>query len=360
VLIARLVARRSPAPSSEMTEQAVERPERPPLDTAPLLELTREADRRLSKQGKGSLSDLPLYLLAGAPGAGKTTTFLAADLSSELIAGQAHRETTVLPTSFCNFWFASESVFVEAGGRFFTEDVRDWRILAEELCGNHSVLGKLSSGTHRNGGIKCVVWFCDVATFLGVPDPARISNLARKVKERLLVLAQAMGSSFPVYVVFTKADNLPHFADFFHHLPESDERQILGVTLEASNLPGGTEIYADAQTKRLLEPFNALYLQLAAKRLRLLSRETAKNRSAGIYEFPREVKRVRDSLLQFLVEAFRPNPLQPSPLLRGFYFTGVRELPAAAISAAIGTAESAVTPKTIDATVMFQAEHGQA
>ncbi|HEX4169616.1 MAG TPA: ImcF-related family protein, partial [Bryobacteraceae bacterium] len=75
-----------------------------------------------------------------------------------------------------------------------------------------------------------------------------------------------------------------------------------------------------------------------------------------IYEFPREVKRIRDSLLQFLVESFRPNPLQPSPLLRGFYFSGMRHVPAAAVAASFTGSEYSPKPKTFDATVLFQAK----
>ncbi|HEX4166339.1 MAG TPA: type VI secretion protein IcmF/TssM N-terminal domain-containing protein, partial [Bryobacteraceae bacterium] len=335
--IARLLMRRAPGAAETPPNLSTpsDRADRSPVDTAPLSDLVREADRRLSqsltlsRNAKSSLYDLPVYILAGAPGTGKTTAFLAADLSSELLAGQVHRETTVLPTSLCNLWYAAGSVFVEAGGRFFTEDIRQWHAFTEQLCGGRrSILHGLTPGKRQHAGVKGLIWFCDITLFLGATDPGRISNLARKVQERLLALAQSLGSSFPVYVVFTKADNLPHFEDFFRRLPENEDRQVFGVTLPASDLPERSEVYADAQTKRLLELFNALYLELADKRLPLLARETARDRKGGIYEFPREVKRIRDSLLQFLVESFRPNPLQPSPLLRGFYFSGMRHVPA--------------------------------
>ena len=43
------------------------------------------------------------------------------------------------------------------------------------------------------------------------------------------------------------------------------------------------------------------------------------------YEFPREFRKLRTPLVQFLVELCRPSQLRPvSPFLRGFYFSGVR------------------------------------
>src|SRR5205814_1234862 len=67
---------------------------------------------------------------------------------------------------------------------------------------------------------------------------------------------------------------------------------------------------------------------LAHHRLTFLAREADFERKRGVYEFPREVKRVRGAIVQFMVDVFKPNPLQPGPLLRGFYFTGLRPVPA--------------------------------
>src|SRR5262249_47734630 len=47
-------------------------------------------------------------------------------------------------------------------------------------------------------------------------------------------------------------------------------------------------------------------------------------------EFPRELKRIRSSIVQFLIDAFRPDALRPAPFLRGYYFTAVREVETAA------------------------------
>jgi type VI secretion system protein ImpL len=363
--ISRLISRHAPAAPQGEVENVAAQPS--PARTATLGDtslagLIREAGDRLSKspmlasrRTRTSFTDLPLYILAGPAGAGKTNTFLASALSPQLLAGQVHRESTVLPTSLCNLWFASDAIFAEAGGRFFTDDVAQWRSLVEHLCAGagSSLLQKLRAGRRPDANLRGVVWFCEITPFLGIPDLPRIDALARKVQERMLTLGEVAGSDFPVYVVFTKADQLPHFGDFVHRMSDREDGEVLGCTLPASNLTTSGGVYAEAQTQRLLDPFNRLYASLTGKRLALLAREPDGARKPGVYEFPREVKRIRDSLIHFLVEAFRRNPLQPGPLLRGFYFTGVREVPLAAAGAPGNGA--ARRQAGADATLLFNA-----
>lgn len=337
-----------------------------PGSLAPVSELIREAGQRLSasstlaeKGGKRSLFDLPLYILAGPAGAGKTTAFLSAGLSPQLLAGHVQQESTILPTALGNLWYASDAVFVEAGGRFFAEDTHEWRTLVEQVSHDkQSFVQQLRSANTRATKVRGIVWFCDITSFLGMPDPGRIATLGRKLREYLLVAGEVLGSSFPVYVVFTKADLVPHFADYFRPISETDSRQVLGCTLQASNLSNANEVYAEAYTKRLTDSFNRLYARLADKRLMLLAREAEGARKPGIYEFPRELKRIRDSLIQFLVEAFRPNPLQPGPLLRGFYFTGMQEVPVASGLSHVTADAVSSNPTNMEATLLFQAKMG--
>ena len=44
----------------------------------------------------------------------------------------------------------------------------------------------------------------------------------------------------------------------------------------------------------------------------------------GIYEFPREFRKLRTLLVQLAVDLCRPSQLRTGPFFRGFYFTGVR------------------------------------
>jgi type VI secretion system protein ImpL len=184
VLIARVIARE---PRPDTAPEAGEAGAAP--DTlSPVRDLIAEADRRLASapnlagKGRGGLHDLPMYILAGAPGAGKTSTFLAAGLSPELLAGQVHRESTILPTGLCNFWYANDAIFVETGGRFCSDDSAHWRSLVEQLAGRASALLDRFR-PRRRPKVRGLIWFCEITPFLNIPDPTRISTLSRKVQE---------------------------------------------------------------------------------------------------------------------------------------------------------------------------------
>ena len=97
---------------------------------------------------------------------------------------------------------------------------------------------------------------------------------------------------------------------------------MLGVTLPMRNVQTG--VYAEEETRRPVGAFDALFFSLADKRLQFLPRESDPQKIPGVYEFPREFRKIRNALVQFLVDVARPSQLRTSPFLRGFYFTGVR------------------------------------
>jgi type VI secretion system protein ImpL len=333
-----LVTRRVTAPSA--TEAPAE--PRPPApraapetDDQELTALLRDAaDRlaaaRVASGGKisPSLATLPLYLVAGLEGAGKTSTLYNSGLEPRLLAGESYREETVVPTKLCNLWFAADSIFADVSGRLFADDPERWERLLRALAGRRetSLFKRLWRGDGPGGNLRGLVLFCDSNAFLRGPDPQKTAALARKLHDRLQSVGAIFGAEFPVYVVFSKSDGIPYFTEFFAHLSEAEDRRIVGATLPFARLDPQAEIYAEAETRRLTGYFNRLYAALADKRLVLLAREEVAGRKAFVYEFPREVKRIRGDLVRFLVDLFRPNPLQPGPKLRGFYFTGVRRV----------------------------------
>lgn len=355
LLLSKFAARNAPAPAPAPTsDSAAPAPSAGPAANDPDLEavsaLMAEANTRLAqspklanRRTKTSVTNLPLYLLCGVEGCGKTTTFLKSGLEPELLAGQVFRETAILPTRLANFWFAENALFVEPSGALFNQDAGRWAGVLQRLqASSGGFLKKLFPGKSSQQLRGCVL-FCDMSPFVGVPDPSRMSNLSRRIQERLRQVGESFGSNFPVYVVFTKADQLPFFNEYFSRLVDNEDQQILGCTLPVSAVRQAGEVFAEAETARLGESFNNLYYSLADKRLAMLPREVSARPKPAIYEFPREMKRIRDTLVQFLVDIARPNPLQPGPILRGFYFTGTREVSVSTLSAAPASTPAART-----------------
>ena len=180
------------------------------------------------------------------------------------------------------------------------------------------VLGKPAKRLDLRG----VIGFCDVQEFTGASaDPQRFEKYCRTWQERLRAIGEVFGIEFPVYQVITKCDVIPFFPDFFRQLPESETGQVLGCTFPLHKIDASQtrEVFAEAEVKRLTRAFRVLYQSLAERRLTHLAYETSPTRRPAIYEFPRELKRIRASLVQFLTDAFRPDALRPGPLLRGLH-----------------------------------------
>jgi type VI secretion system protein ImpL len=343
---------RPPAPAADSSGQGNEKvvPTRPgtldDADRASFVALIGEANQRLAKSPKlasrgvkTNVTKLPLYLIGGTEGAGKTSTFLKSGLEVELLAGQVFRDSNIVPTRLANLWFSEDCLFTELSGTLFSGDTGRWSGILGLLQGR-SAAGFLKKifGSKGQVQLRGFILVCDITPFVGVPDTSRLSGLARRMQERMRLVGESFGTNFPVYVVFTKSDSIPYFAEYFAHLLESEDQQILGCTLPAV-IPGtrsGTDVYAEAETARLSEAFNQLYYSLADKRLAMLPRETNAASKAGTYEFPREMKRIRDTIVQLLADVFRPNPLQAGPILRGYYFTGTRQVTVSALGPAVG------------------------
>src|ERR1700721_4446452 len=105
-------------------------------------------------------------------------------------------------------------------------------------------------------------------------------------------------------------------------MSKDEVTEVLGETLPLRAMNVG--VFADEETKRLTKAFDEIFYSLAERRILLLPREHEGERLPAIYEFPRELRKLRTLLVQFLVDLARPSHLGTNPFLRGFYFTGVR------------------------------------
>jgi type VI secretion system protein ImpL len=354
--------------------KAAAKPAPPPPAAAPvhpddqaLIALLAEANSALSKapsfagrRRSKPLSALPLYLLAGAEGSGKTSTFLAAGLEPQLLAGQG--TTPVAPTRLANIWFAKNAIFVEMGGRTFAGDLARWNQLLRVLRSQSTLKfwQRIWGGVEQPMDLRGVIAFCDAKEFTGASsDPQRLEHSVRDWQDRLRAVAEVFAVEFPVYLALTKCDKIPFFPDFFRRLSESEVNQVFGCTLPVGDTERPTsEVLADAEAKRLTASFRPLYHALAERRLTYLAREPNPAQRMGMYEFPRELKRIRSPLVQFLTDVFRPNALGPGPVLRGYYLTGVRETEIVRNDPVVAQTDFD-TPASLEATKLFRADATQ-
>jgi type VI secretion system protein ImpL len=252
----------------------------------------------------------PWYIIIGPPGAGKTTALVNSGLrfpfSETALKG-------VGGTRNLDFWFADEAVLVDTAGRYTTQDSD-----AERDSGAwKAFLGLLKKNRPQQpvNGVLVAIGLDELAE-AGV---AKIDNHAAIVRRRLQELQTQLETVVPVYVVFTKADLIAGFSEFYDDLDVEGRRAVLGATFPwspserltpanyASAFDGMAQAVADRTSKRLQEELDA-------------------RRRSLVLGFPGQVAGLRSRIVRFLDGAF-PSDTPQSPLpLRGFYLTsGVQQ-----------------------------------
>ena len=290
-----------------------------PHDSSELNTLLRNARQHLSssqRAGARSLASTPLLYLLGGANSAKTTTVLRSGLDPELLAGEVYRDQTVAATSRANVWYTGENVIVEAG-----EAVRNssqlWNLMLR-LTKPKMLQSALGKKPPYRAAIVCTS--CE--SFFGPDAATSLTALARETNGMLRTLARQLGTDLPVYVVLTKLDRIPGFGEFVRHLSTEEISEPLGISLPRHTL--SSRFYVEEVTKSVTSSLDQLLFSLGEFRVEILARETGQNTVAPVYEFPREMAKLRNNLVSYLLELTRPSHLNANPHLHGFYFTGVR------------------------------------
>src|SRR5262245_49991962 len=274
----------------------------------------------VSKRGGGATPNfgaMPALLVVGPQGSPKTTTVVRSGLEPELLAGDVFRGETVAPTAGANLWFTQNTLVVEAGCPWCS-DVSAWQRLISSLRPS-SLLSALT-GKPQAPRLAVVCFACD--EFYKPGSGEAVPAAARAIRTRLGEAAKQFGVPLPTYVVFTKLDSVPHFDAYTRNFSNDEARDPLGAAMMPDE--GGAGTYADRMTPKLEHAFGRLYASLAERRLVALAREHAAAFKPNAYEFPREFNKLQPLAVHFLREIGRPSELEMSPVLRGFYFTGVQ------------------------------------
>ncbi len=284
-------------------------------------QLIGEADMRVSQSSAthgAKIANLPLVFVVGDQGSTKTSALVYSGIEPELLSGAVYGEgNAVASTQHINVWFARGSTFVEAAGKVFA-DPGKWKALVRRLKPGSwkSIVGKGEQAPR--GVLLCY----DVENFAKPGAAEQIAAASRYIQARLADISDGLGISFPVYILFTRTDRVPFFQEYVRNLSNEEATQVFGSTMPLRNVQTG--VYAEEETRRLSKCFDDLFYSLADKRCVLLPRDADPLKTPQPYEFPREFRKLRQSLVQFMVDCCRPSQLKASPFLRGFYFSGVR------------------------------------
>ena len=253
--------------------------------------------------GAAALYELPWYMIIGNPAAGKSSAIGHSGLQFPIAGSKAVQG--VGGTRNCDWFFTTEGILLDTAGRYSTieSDRAEW-------FGFLDLLRRHRRRAPINGILICV----SVAELMG-EGPKKSIELARSLRTRVQELTERLGVFAPVYVVFTKADLIAGFGDFFHDTERSERDRVWGATMRYNrrSTPPDVLAFFDAHFDELHEGLKEMSLASMANRSATLR--------PGVFTFPPEFASFKTPLRAFLATLFDENTYQFKPVFRGFYFT---------------------------------------
>lgn len=255
------------------------------------------------------LYEIPWYVVIGPPGAGKTTALVNSGLNFPLAgSGDAQPVAGVGGTRSCDWWFTDQAVLIDTAGRYTTQDSnaqsdkKSWLAFL-------SLLKKYRTRQPINGVILAI----SLADLMS-PDDRQLDVHVVEIRSRLREIHETLKIQFPVYLLFTKADLVAGFMDYFGGFDEQRRRKVWGVTFQTAdrskNMVGEAPAEFDALAKRLAEEI--------ADRLQEEADPVAR---ISIFGFPAQFGALKGRIASFIASIFDPARSQVNVSLRGLYFS---------------------------------------
>jgi type VI secretion system protein ImpL len=274
-------------------------------------------DARVGKKGE-FVYELPWYVIIGPPGAGKTTALKNSGLDfpvSQELGGEPVRG--VGGTRTAEWWFTDQAVLIDTAGRYTTQD-SDEAVDQKAWRGFLDLLRK-----HRpRQPVTGIIVAISVTDLTGADESAAIAH-GRAVRARINEVQSAFGVRTPVYVLLTKLDLLAGFTEFFDDMSSHEREQVWGETWPLDTAPAGKGA-APALAggpAALDQAFDTLVQRLDTRVLMRVQAEQDMARRGLIFAFPQQFASLKEPLGHLLAAITRETKFEPSPFVRGFYFT---------------------------------------
>ncbi len=263
---------------------------------------------RRSSGSSSYLYELPWYVIIGPPGAGKTTALLNSGIHFPLADKTGGAMPGAGGTRYCDWWFAEEAVLIDTAGRYTTQD-SDEEADRESWASFLDLLKRQRPRQPVNGVIVALSME-DLLT--GTPET--LEAHARAIRERLMELYEVFRVEVPVYFLFTKADLIAGFDEFFGSFSAARRQKVWGTTFRPKKRN-------DPVLSLVSEEFDALVARLSAEVTDRMQEDPNGVSRIAIFGFPAQVAMLKDKLAAVLEGVFGATRYKVNATLRGFYFT---------------------------------------
>ena len=293
-------------------EAAIAQSEQQQGDGKVLGERMAEALETLKRSSgkRNYLYDLPWYVIIGPPGAGKTTALVNSGLKFPLAGADGGKAIAgVGGTRYCDWWFTEEAVLIDTAGRYTTQDSdseadkKSWQSFLSMLKANRA--------KQPINGVILAISLEDLMKLSG----QELADHSVAIRKRLLEIHQLLKIDFPVYALFTKADLIAGFSEYFGNFTEARRRKVWGATFQTAGPQEEHGRRGAGRVRPAGAPPDRGGRRPPARRAR--SRSRASPSSA----FPAQFAVLKDRVADFLNRIFEPTRYQVNANLRGFYFS---------------------------------------
>ncbi|MDB5104505.1 MAG: IcmF-related protein [Fibrobacteres bacterium] len=280
------------------------------VETKNALDILKQSGKGKVKMGQDPLDIFRFYLVLGNPGAGKTSLLEHSGIhfprrypSSADLAKQTQH--------FSQWWFSNQGIFLEAPTRYATGEEGD-----DEFQYWLTQLEKEGKRTALDG-ILLVVSLRELLD--GGPG---VTELATRYREKIAMAMGTLRLELPVYLVFTHADLLPGFREFFENMQEPESHQVLGATFALrGNLAPARQ--------RFEREYKKIWESLQTRTAQRLSQLTDSARKKQVFLFPNEFGAAQERLAGFVEHLFKDTMRRERAMFRGFFLTSVMPTEAA-------------------------------
>ncbi|MDC8755997.1 type VI secretion system membrane subunit TssM [Janthinobacterium fluminis] len=254
--------------------------------------------------GTAALYELPWYMIIGNPAAGKSSAISNSGLEFPFADSSAVRG--VGGTRNCDWFFTTEGILLDTAGRYAVLDEH-----RAEWFGFLDLLKRHRAKAPINGILIAV----SVAE-LGGDDADVGRKLARSLRKRVQDVVERLEVFAPLYVVFTKADLVAGFGEFFAEAERSERDRVWGATMPYKRKVGAVDLLAFFD-----HSFDELHDGLTEMSLANMAHRRRERMPPGVFTFPLEFAALKGALRVFIATLFEENPFQFQPVFRGYYFT---------------------------------------
>jgi type VI secretion system protein ImpL len=251
--------------------------------------------------GRGAVRRMPWYVALAPPGTGVSTMLDRLGLSLMAVPTAERVQGERAP---CDLRASREAVVVDAPSKLAEEDERNtWLALLDEVR-------RARWGRRLEGAVVAV----SVPSLLSGTE-SDVLEWGARIRGALELVVERLEVALPVYLVLTKADALPGFAEFWENDAKADDS-----TWGAS--------FAVDDDAAIREPARAVERELEilagslhARMLQRVAMESDGGRRVRVLRFPLELRAITSPLARFVEALCRPGAAAERFFFRGFYLT---------------------------------------